>query len=597
MTESSHMNYAVLGNGQIAALIDDSANIAWLCLPRLDGDPVFNTLLSGKGRFSIALENQTGITQSYIRNTAILETVLTDASGGSVRITDTIPKFVKAGRDFRPIALSRRIETLSGTPLVKIVCQPAFDWNTDIPSPERGSSHARFEHPSAGFRITTNAPLAFLLDGTPFVPETDIAIILTPDETLNSEPLALAREWEEETTAFWRHWVKGLSIPLDYQQAVIRAAITLKLCVYEETGGIVAALTTSLPESPQSERNWDYRYGWVRDSYFSVTSLARLSDISTRSHYASWLLSIVAGRADENIQPLFGIGLETEITERFAEALPGFEGSPEELRGPVRVGNAAYDQHQHDVYGQIILGLAQGFFDERRDHLFGEAEFALLEQVGETALRVWDQPDAGIWEYRGIANVHTSSAMFCWAGCDRLALIAAHLGEDDRANYWRHAANDMRDTLLERAWNPERKALTAAFGGQDLDASLLLLAQLGMVANDHPKFVATVERIDTELRRGNHVFRYVAADDFGEPEMAFTACTFWHVDALHRIGRIEDAREVFQTLLDSRNAFGLLSEDIDPETGALWGNYPQTYCLSGIIDCALRLSRPWNTVL
>ena len=589
--KAANIDYGVIGNGHVAALIGRDAAVAWMCLPRLDGDPVFNGLLGGDGAFRIVLVDQVSCEQRYRRNTAVLESVLTDANGARVRVTDHCPRFRSSGRDFRPMGLVRRVEVIEGVPLLEIELSPRLDYNATAPEVETGVSHISYGGPTP-FRVTTNAPVTFVTEGTPFVPRSELAFVLTQDESLRGDPVALAREWEEETLHHWRDWVKGLALPLDYQEAVVRAAITLKLCMFEETGGIVAALTTSLPEHRGSERNWDYRYNWLRDSYFSVASMLRLSEVRMCGSYARWLMSVAAGRAGETVQPLFGLGLETEIIEWIAEALPGFRD-----HAPVRVGNAAYDQVQNDVYGQIILCLTPLFFDTRRKTVFGADEFALLEKVGDTAFRVWDTPDAGMWEFRGFENIHTSSATFCWAACDRLAKIAAHLGQDARATHWRERADTIKAGILKRGWNPDKKSFTAKFGGEHLDASNLLMAELGFLASDHPKFVGTVEAVDRELRSGNHVFRYVDADDFGEPETAFTACTFWHIDALHRIGRREDAVAMFENLLACRNSFGLLSEDIYCKDETLWGNYPQTYCLAGIIDCARRLSRPWNTVL
>ena len=584
----SHMDYAALGNGQVAALIDESANIAWMCLPRLDSDAVFNGLLGGEGVFRITLESLKTSEQHHIRNTAMLVTEMEDEAGAKIRITDFAPKFRAKGRDFRPVAFVRRVEVLKGSPRLRVELNPTFEYNSETHAPETGTSHLSWP----GFRVSTNAPITHVEAGTPFVPFTDTAFILTPDESLSDEPTHIAREWEMETRDWWQNWVKSLAVPLDYQESVIRAAIGLRLCVFEDTGGVVAALTTSIPEHKGSERNWDYRYCWIRDAYFAVNALARLSDLGSRDAYGNWLMGVATAYAGKPIQPLFGIGLETKIEEWVADALPGFEG-----HAPVRVGNAAYTQVQNDVYGQIILGLVAHFFDARREHLFGETEFSLLEKIGETAVDKWSEPDAGIWEFRESQSVHTSSVMFCWAACDRLSKVADHLGLDDRQSYWRDHADTIREALLEHGYNETRKAFTARFDGDELDASLLLLNELGVLPADDERFVNTVERIDEELRSGNHVFRYVAKDDFGEPETAFTACTFWHIDALHRIGRTEDAREMFENLLSCRSRFGLLSEDIYCNDETLWGNYPQTYCLAGIIDCALRLSRPWHTVI
>ncbi|MFT5775993.1 glycoside hydrolase family 15 protein, partial [Hyphomonas sp.] len=382
------------------------------------------------------------------------------------------------------------------------------------------------------------------------------------------------------------------AVPFEWQEATIRAAITLKLCVFEETGGIVAALTTSIPEHEGSRRNWDYRFCWIRDAYFTVSALNRLSAMGTLEHYMRWVRNIVAQSKGGHIQPVYGIGLEADLTEEHATHLPGFRNT-----GPVRRGNQAAEHIQHDVYGQVVLGVAQSFFDCRLISRPGIAEFRQLEPVGERAFAVHDTPDAGIWEFRTIAEVHTSSVIMCWAACDRLSKIAAHLGLPDRATYWAERAAIIHKTVLDNAWSADVGAFTAAFGGEALDASVLLMAEIGFLPASDARYIATVEAIDSKLREGNHVYRYKTEDDFGRPKTAFTACTFWHIDALFRIGRVEEAREMFESVLTSRNHVGLLSEDFDPVTGELWGNFPQTYCMVGIINSAALLSKPWTCVI
>ena len=260
----------------------------------------------------------------------------------------------------------------------------------------------------------------------------------------------------------------------------------------------------------------------------------------------------------------------------------------------MRIGNAAVDQNQHDVYGSIIMAATPMFFDRRLPRPGDAALFHLIEPLGEQAAKVALEPDAGIWEYRGRKRVHTYSAAMCWAGCQRLEAIAAHLNLSERAKYWGEVAAKIGAEVLQRAWNPKRKAFTGAFDSDDLDASCLLLAELGLVAPDDPRFVSTVETINRELRRGMHVMRYVAADDFGVPETAFLICRFWLIDALWEIGKCDEAREMFADALRLRNRYGLLSEDVHPATGKLWGNFPQTYSMSGLILTAIKLSRSWG---
>ncbi len=373
---------------------------------------------------------------------------------------------------------------------------------------------------------------------------------------------------------------------------MIRAAISLKLCTYEDTGALLAALTTSVPESPGSGRNWDYRYCWLRDSYFVVQALNRLGATRTMEGYLRFIDRIVAGCGERDVAPLYSVSGVNEVPERTVPSLRGYRGM-----GPVRVGNHAYLQRQHDVYGAIVLASAHSFFDERLSNLGDAVQFAQLECIGERALAVHDQPDAGPWEFRGFERVHTFSAAMCWAGADRLARIARRLGLEPRASYWREHATAMREHILAHAWNEGAGAFTSSYGSADLDATALLLPELGLVEGSDPRFTATLAAIEHGLKDGDWLYRYRHQDDFGRPETAFTICAFWYVNALAMAGRRDEAREHFERLLARRTRLGLLSEDIDPATGEWWGNFPQTYSLVGIINAAIRLSRSWEDAL
>jgi GH15 family glucan-1,4-alpha-glucosidase len=341
-----------------------------------------------------------------------------------------------------------------------------------------------------------------------------------------------------------------------------------------------------------SARNWDYRFCWLRDSFFVILALNHLGATNTMEGYLRYLDNIVARNPGGDLQPLYGINGEAHIEERTIETLDGYRGM-----GPVRVGNMAYAQIQHDVYGAVVLAARQLFFDHRLTNPGNAAVFARAEVLGERAMRMFAVPDAGPWEFRGIERVHTFSAVMCWAACDRLARIAAQLQINDRATFWRTGAHAMREEILERAWNQGKQAFTGGFGSEDLDATSLLLADLGFIEANDERFVSTLNAIERELVRGDLVFRYLHADDFGVPANTFTMCSFWYVNALAAVGRVDEARTIFQKLLLRRNSAGLLSEDIDPASGEQWGNFPQTYSMVGIITCAIRLSRSWEEML
>ncbi|HSH88727.1 MAG TPA: glycoside hydrolase family 15 protein, partial [Ramlibacter sp.] len=568
------LKLGVIGNCAYSALVDERARIVWSCLPRFDGDPIFNALLdpSENGSvWSFELENFARSEQAYEPNTAIVKTRLYDAQGQGIEITDFAPRFFSRGRMFRPLTMIRRVKVLSGSPRMRVLVRPRFDWGRQVPDVTQGSTHLRFVGPAQTLRLNSDAPLSYLLSETFFVIDRPMNFILGPDETLTSGIEDTALHFEQETAAYWRTWTRALSLPLEWQDAVIRAAITLKMSLFEDTGAIVAAMTTSIPEAPHSGRNWDYRFCWLRDAFFVVRALNSLSEVATMEEYLRWLNNVVVRSGGGHIQPLYGIGQEERLPEAILGHLPGYRG-----QGPVRVGNQAQEHFQHDVYGNIILGASQSFHDHRLFRRAGKAEFGYLEAVGEQAFSVYDKPDAGMWELRTRARIHTSSALMSWAACDRLAKVAAVLKLPDRIRFWRERADVIRERILRESWSDHRQAFAESFGGRDLDASVLLMAEVNFIDPNDSRFVSTVEALEKSLCDGPYMRRYEAPDDFGKPETAFNICTFWRIDALARIGRKGEAREIFEVMLKSRNPLGLLSEDTHPASGEMWGNFPQT---------------------
>jgi len=593
-----NLDLGVIGNCQISALIDERAKIVWACMPQFDSDPVFCRLLreeqddQSPGFFDIDLINYKRSERRYETNTAILETTLFDDNGSAVRITDLAPRYEYVGRMFTPVMIVRRIEPISGNPRVRIRLRPARDYGAAACETTHGSNHIRYLAGDTTLRLTTDASLTHVLDESAFLLDRPIYLILGPDETIPESSEDTFHTNYRATRNYWQRWSRGLSIPFDWQEAVIRAAITLKLCTFEDTGAVVAALTTSVPEAANSGRNWDYRFCWLRDSYFVVQALNRLGTTVTMQRYLEYIMNIAAEAGDNELKPLYGISGRSLTDEVIVESLAGYRGM-----APVRRGNQAFEQVQNDVYGAVVLSATQFFFDSRLIRSGTLAEFKRLEVLGRWAERKYDQPDAGLWEYRGRQRVHTFSSMMCWAACDRLAKIAAKLGETARSEHWRDVADKIRNTILDKAWDAEQESFTESFGRPEMDASLLTMHDLGFIEADDPRFVSTVDCIGRHLRRGQHMFRYDAADDFGEPENAFNICTFWYIEALAAIGRRDEARELFDNMLSLRNPLGLLSEDIEPESGELWGNFPQTYSMAGIINVAVRLSRSWEEAM
>ncbi|WEK57405.1 MAG: glycoside hydrolase family 15 protein [Candidatus Brevundimonas phytovorans] len=588
-----NLDLAPIGNCSVSALIDREGRFVWACAPRVDGDPVFSALMDGSdpehGFWAIELADRVSIEQAYVRNTPVLRTVMTDARGASVEILDFAPRHLKHSRIYRPIAFARVVRPLSGAPRITVRLRPSADWGARRAEQTSGSNHIRYLCTDLTLRLTTNCPVTHVQNERTFRLEDELAFFLGPDEGYDQSVMAGVSAALDQTILHWKLWTRTLYVPLDWQEAVIRAAITLKLCVYEETGAIVAAMTTSVPEFSESGRNWDYRFCWVRDAYYTVRALNRLGAVDILESYLGYLRNLVDDAQGGHVQPVYGVGLEADIGERVVETVEGYRGMK-----PVRVGNQAHEHLQHDVYGQIVLPLVQAFFDERMLRPGTIEDFHALEKVGDRAFSMHDQTDAGLWEFRTIARVHTYSSVMCWAACDRLAKAARHLGLTERGELWDERARLIRARIEAEAYLPDEGRFAASFGGTELDASLLQMTDLGFLDARDPRQVKTFEAVERDLKKGPYLFRYIHPDDFGEPETAFNFCTFWFIEALHLNGRTEEARAIFDEMLSRRTHAGLLSEDISLQDGELWGNYPQTYSLVGIINCAVLLSRSWQ---
>lgn len=589
------LELGLIGNSRTSALIDKKASIVWWCYPYFDSDPICCSLLQGEeqqgsfGEIGVSIDNVAHIEQQYDRNSAILVTRMQDETGNAIEVIDFAPRFYHHGRMFAPTMLVRLIRRTSGRPRVTLRVRPAVDYGAQRAETRVGAHHISFIGMLQSMRLTTDASMSSVLDERPFFLYESVTMLMGPDETVDGAPHDVGRSFYEKTQAYWHRWVRNLAIPFEWQEVVIRSAITLKLNAFDDTGAIVAAVTTSIPEAPHSGRNWDYRYCWLRDAYFVVNALNSLGATGTMEHYLEYILNIIADTRDAPLQPVYGIRREMALDERVAAGLAGYRDM-----GPVRVGNLAYYQVQNDVFGEAVLASTQAFFDTRLERPAGRRMYADLERLGEQAVRNYDVPDAGIWELRGAKRVHTFSSIMCWAACHRLAIIGNRLGLTERATVWAAHAEKIHKKICESAWNADLGSFVSTFGGDRLDASLLLIAEFQFLDPQDPRFVSTVQTIEKHLRRGDFLLRYDEEDDFGKPETAFLVCTLWWILALAKMGDKERARSLFENVLAKCNHLGLLAEDVATDSGELWGNFPQTYSMVGLIQCAARLSTPWD---
>ena len=594
----SHLDLGLIGNSRTSALIDTQARIVWWCYPHFDSNPLCCSLLRSEvqngspdafGFIDVIFPSSHTVRQIYQRNSAILQTRLEDDSGNVIDITDFSPRFYLHGRMFAPAMIVRIIRRVAGRPRIGVRVRPALNYGSD-PAPSRcGAHHVTYFGGTQSLRVTTDASITALTEERLFFLHESVTLLLGPDETVDGAPRELGRSFYESTSSYWHRWVRNLAIPFEWQEVVIRAAITLKLNAFDDTGAIIAAVTTSIPESPHSGRNWDYRYCWLRDAYFVVNALNQLGVTATMQHYLEYILNLIADSRDMPLQPVYGIRRETTLDEFIAPGLEGYRGM-----GPVRVGNLAWKQVQNDVFGAAVLASTHAFFDSRLERPAGRQMFADLERLGQQAVCVYQEPDAGIWELRGTRRVHTFSTLMCWAACDRLASIARRLRLPTRASHWLREADTIRKAIVDHAWNPEMGSFVSTFGGEHLDASLLLMGEFQFLDANDPRFIGTLRAVERQLQRGDFLLRYDEEDDFGRPDAAFLVCTLWWILALAQTGEKARARALFEKVLSRRNHLGLLSEDVSLDGTQLWGNFPQTYSMVGLIQCAARLSMSWE---
>jgi GH15 family glucan-1,4-alpha-glucosidase len=580
----------LIGNCQCAALVDRSGAIVWCCLPRFDSEPVFGALLDPDGgRFLIGAADGSPGVQRYLDNTNVLETVF-DAPGGRFRTLDFAPRFEEHGRVFRPPQLFRILEPIDGTPRISVRCDPVLGWSKSSPVVTQGSHHLSYSGFSNELRLTTDLPLSYL-DGRSFSLAGRQCVALTWGKPIEEPLTLLSDRFLFETVRHWRRWVKHCDIPPSYQPEVIRSALALKLHCFEDTGAIVASVTTSIPEAPGSGRTWDYRYCWLRDAYYVVDAFRLLGQFDEREQFLTYVLNVAGGSPDLALAPLYSIDGSRDLPERIAEQWAGFNGD-----GPVRVGNAAARHEQHDVFGELVLALAPIFHDERFLAERSPATLDLVLRLARKAVRVAGTPDTGIWEFRTAPKAQTFSSVMCWAAADRAEKIAVRFAPA-YVDELKAAAERIRDEVAKRAWSPSRAAFVGAYDGDDLDASLLQMVPLRLFPADDTRIARTVDSIWNNLSHDGWLMRYREDDGFGQPKVAFILCTFWLIEALAHIGRTAEARALMDSAHKIVSPLGLLSEDYDTKARLMSGNFPQAYSHVGLIRAAFSAAPRWRDVL
>ena len=554
------LDYALIGNCQSSALVDRRGRIVWCCMPRFDSEALFASLLSDDeaGVWSIQPESDGfEVRQRYLQNTNVLRTEYHLKNGDRFDLYDFMPRFSGSDGYYRAPQIVRIIRVVKGNPRVRVRFSPKFDYGRVAPEVSVTSEGLAYRRGSTVVFLKTDVPESYVLDGQAFELTGDRYFLMSYGSPFERALKFAAEEFLERTTAYWRTWVKHCSIPFEYQDAVIRSALALKLHIFEDTGAIIAATTTSIPESPDGGRTWDYRYCWLRDAYFVINVLNKLGHFEEMERFIQFLHNIAATEPGAELQPVYGIGGERELTERELPWLKGFGGI-----GPVRVGNAAYAHAQHDVYGEMVLAVAPLFFDARLERIDPQRAFENVRRLVEQAVSVFDKPDAGIWEFRSEKRHYVFSKLMCWAALDRGIKIATRVGAGADAEQWSGVRERMRERIESQGWDAEKGFYTQVLGGAGVpDASNLLMTAVNFHPPTDPKVRSMVESYEKLLMNQGYAFRYRNPDDFGVPKHAFTICTFWMVDALAGLGRMQEARDVFAGILARSNHVGLLSED------------------------------------
>jgi len=585
MTERHSYQTGIIGNCAFLAHVNKNTNIDWLCWPRFDSSFVFGGLLDKQrgGEFSILPHGEYVSRQYYLENTNILCTEICNDEG-KYRVIDYAPRFRQYERYFKPLMLIRKIEPLEGEPRVRVICKPVYDYGKIEQKGHRGSNHIEFDGADEDMQLSTNISLSYIEDEKYFALNEPKYLILTYGHELGAPIESTAERFLTETIRYWRTWIKHSTIAGFYQSLVIRSALTLKIHQYEDTGAIIAASTTSLPESPGSTRNWDYRYCWMRDTYYVITALNHIGHFEEMEKYFGYVTDI-SFRDDERYQPLFGIAGEKVLTERILTNIDGYLGNK-----PVRVGNQAYEHIQNDIYGQVLVSMLPLYTDFRFIYSERKDSEKWLDYLLQKIERTIDEKDAGIWEFRNIANTHCYTNLFQWAGANAALKIAKTIGNkvyEERAQ----VLIDKASKHIEDCYDPVRKVYTHAVGSPHLDASTLQLILMNYLDPNSQKAKDHLSALENELKTDTGLFyRYLHTDDFGKPKTTFLICAFWYIEALACVGRIDDAVREFESIIKYANHLLLFSEDVDEKDGSQWGNFPQAYSHVGLMNAAHRIA-------
>ncbi len=594
MKRAANLNYAMIGNCTSAALVNEDCSIDWLCLPFFDSSSVFARILDQDqgGHFKILARDVISVEQSYVYHTAIVKTVFT-TKDGIFEVRDYMPRFVtNTGEVHCPSEIHRNIRLVQGCPKITVEFDPRPNYAVGV---VRLTSHPEYLKVDStqgeynSFYLYTNFNMDDVIKGNEIKLGSSAYFLLSYHEKLEPVTFDKILVEYERTKSYWMYWVYRTRVPERYKEMVIRSIITLKLLMYQRTGAVIAAPTTSLPEIIGKGRNWDYRYCWVRDASMIIDLYARMGHQISSLRYINFILNRMLLK-DDDIAVIYSINGEKKLDERVLDHLNGYAGSR-----PVRVGNDAYKQRQNDVYGDLIETIYTFFVvNPKSVRLLDEEIWTVICSLANRVTAAWKEPDCGIWERRGPARHFLHSKLMNWVAMDRAAKIARFIGKPQHVPGLLKAAQEIKEDILKNGWDDELKSFVMYYGGKELDASVLLMLHYGFLDHKDPRMVSTVHNVHKELTRDGFVFRYNAPDEFGKPENAFIVCTFWMINALYLISEEQQARVMLENMIAHANAFGLFSEDIETATGRLTGNFPQGYSHLAFIQTVFLLETQYD---
>ena len=583
------LNYGIIGNCKSSALINEDSSIDWCCLPQFDSSAIFCKIIDNHigGSFKIEADESYIITQQYINNTAIVRTNFKNEKN-EFEVLDFMTRYKLDDQNFySPPEIQRLIKPITGLPKIKVLYNPTLEYANGKTKTYEKEDFIVSVFDEASYEtlfLYTDIEKKKILENKEFELSKYVYLNLSYNEKIDLPSLSKSEEELKKTQEYWLNWCKKSPSFKLYNKEITRSSITLKLLTFEKTGAVLAAATTSIPETIGEVRNWDYRFCWIRDASMVIKIIAKLGHQRIVKNFIDFIVNLIPNK-NEKLQIMYGIDGQKTLTEKILKHLSGYKNSK-----PVRIGNAAYIQKQNDIYGILVDAIhfqIEKFKDISYKH---EQLWSIVKSVVWVVEKNWKKPDKGIWEFRNEDQHFTFSKLLCWVAIDRAIKISNLIKNGRKSDKWKILREEIKNDIHLNAWNPKIKAFTQSYGSDFLDASVLLMESYGFIDCKDPKYVDTVKAIERELLFDGLLFRYKNNDDFGEPKSSFTVCTFWYINSLFKIGEETKAKNLFDQLLSNSNHMGLFSEDLDFKTKKMLGNFPQAYSHLALIETAMNFN-------